>query len=229
MWTPIDAVSLLTYIVFVYWQPTQMDNTDSRNWYDAMRVKIGCTVPGNVFGIAWFILFGLITASTYLFMGPDGSGIDSNLYVAAYVMFIVNVVLTKIWYPVFFNTSRTYIGLALFIAIFILLSAITFMVILIYESAWLPFALYVPYVLWVSYALYLNSRFYFYSSSTTNKSKNKSKSRINSAYNDDYDDDHIHSDERDLNRERERPRSSHRMRQKKPSRNPKPKKITINI
>lgn len=238
MWTPVEAVSLLTYFIFVFWQPSQSGtSTDNRNWYDAMRSKIGCTVPGSVFGIAWAILFGLITSAGYLYLGPAGYGADSNLYVASYVIFVFNVLLTKVWTPVFFNTSRAYIGLAMFIAIFILLSAITFLVLLGYETAWLPFSLYVPYVLWCGYAVYLNSRFYFYSanprpelddddrtnSSTTNR---KSKSRIKSMNSAHYKfniDSEIGED---------RARSSHRMRQKKKSsRNTSAnqKKITINI
>ena len=231
MWTPTEATALLTYIVFVFWQPSQAGTTssDNRNWYDAMRSKVGCTVPGSVFGIAWTILFALITASGYLYLGPAGFGIDSNLYVASYTIFIINVLLTKIWTPVFFSSTRAYIGLAMFIAIFILLSAITFLVFIAYESAWLPFSLYLPYVLWCGYALYLNSRFYLYSASKSNgntdenieeNSKTKSsRSKIRS----------MPKFNIDTEIGDNRVRSSHRMRQKKKSSNPSAKKITINI
>lgn len=226
MWTPNEASTLLVYIVFVYWQPSfiQQNNMDNRNWYDAMREKIWCTVPSQVFGIVWAVLFGLITASGYVFLGPTGLGIDSNLYVAAYVVFVVNVLLTKVWYPIFFDTRRSYIGLALFIALLIWLTAISFLVFMAYELAWLPFSLYVPYILWGSYALYLNSRFYFYSSSSSSSSSDKKKKKKYKQL--PLDENTDNENLTLMSMKKAVPRNSHRMRQPKKE---EKKKTTFNI
>lgn len=188
VWTSLDASVLLIYIVFVYWQPIMQSpmNTMNKSWYDKNRKRLACSVPGYLFGIVWIVLFGLISTSGFLYLGQPDSA-DSIYFLSAFVVFAVNVVLTKIWYPIFFDKSTKRIGLALLIATLISMTAIVFVVLLTVDKAYVAMGLYIPYVLWSFYAVFLNYRFWTFvpkdavSSSGSKKGgseKNTSYSRV---------------------------------------------------
>lgn len=174
MWTSLDASTLLTYIMFVFTQPGMTSTSVNKSWYNNQRKKLACSLPAYAFGIAWGILFGLISATGFLYLGPNSLGESSSLYVTSYVLFIVNVVLTKIWTPIFFAKTRSRIGLALFIAIMILLTAVAFSVMMLIDSSYLTFGLYSPYILWTCYAIFLNYKFYTFKAKRSKRTSSSS-------------------------------------------------------
>ena len=166
MWSSDDATALLIYIVFTYWQPAMTMNAINKSWYDKNRKQLSCSVPSYAFGIVWILMFALISASGFLYLGPSGLAKDSTLFISGFVVFVVNVILTKVWYPIFFGKTTKQMGLALFIAIMIELSAIAMLIFMILDKSFVAVGLYAPYVGWAMYAVYLNYRFYTFKPSS---------------------------------------------------------------
>ena len=182
VWTSVDATALLTYIVFVFWQPAMKTSTMDKSWYNKQRKRLPCSVPSYVFGIAWGLLFSLISTSGFLYLGPEGLGQSSSLYVSAYIVFVANIIMTKIWTPIFFGKTKAKMGLALFIAILIVLTAGAFATFMLIDGSYIAFGLYSPYILWGCQAIYLNYAFYV---TKTSKRVSAKQSGVKSEY--DYD------------------------------------------
>lgn len=157
MWTPDAATSLIAWFVFIYWQlsGSRSMSKDFRREYDAKMRYIRFAPPGWLFGVAWFVLYGLITAAAFLYFGPTQGYETSQYYLAAYIVLFVNIVLNKFWSVLFFDQRR--IGWALAVAVVLLLSAIAVVVLFGLTQAWTPFGLFMPYPLWLIVALYLNA------------------------------------------------------------------------
>lgn len=118
--------------------------------------------PGWLFGPVWLILYGLIAASGYLYWDES---VPSTLRDVLLAFYFINLVLNKIWTPLFFDQGRR--KWAFFIIILILLTAITVTVLLAIEGFWLSFGLYIPYPIWVLFASYLNLQFIRMDATTT--------------------------------------------------------------
>lgn len=155
MWTSESVTSLILHIVFVYVQYTNVKVTN----YRQNRKNVPCSPPASIFGPVWAILFGLVSASGFLYFGPQSPYQTSDFFIAATVVYIVNVILTKIWYPAFFSQSKR---VALIIAIFIVATNGSFLGLVIASDAWLVAGLYIPYVLWTMFAVVLNINWVLY-------------------------------------------------------------------
>lgn len=129
------------------------------------RKNLWCSFPGYVFGLVWAVLFGLIATTGFLYLGQVNSG-DSKYFITVFVIYSFNVILTKVWYPIFFAKTTARMGLALFIAILISATAIVNLVIMGVDQSFLTLGLYAPYVLWSLYACYLNYQFWQMSDKT---------------------------------------------------------------
>lgn len=145
-------LQIVAWGVAIYYQP---QTTNARDVY-SQRTKegqISGTPPGWLFGIAWAILYGLMTATAVIFFG------NSDEQVGAFVVFLVNIVLNKIWSPVFFGAGM--LGLAAWIIVAMIGTEIAFLVLVGVAKAWVPFGLYLPYLIWSVYALALNVQFWY--------------------------------------------------------------------
>lgn len=180
MWSSEEAARLLVYIVFCYWQPTSMNMNLSKTWYDSKRKHLSCSFPSGIFGIIWALLFGLIATSGFLYLGQPDSG-DSKYFVPVFAIYAFNVVLTKVWYPIFFGKTTARMGLALFIALLISATAIVVLVLMALDQSYLALGLYCPYIAWSLYALYLNYRFWKMPNNEVEKRKEHSKRFISTA------------------------------------------------
>ena len=114
-------------------------------WYVHLK-KPSFNPPNWIFGPVWTILYALQGIAAYLVFQQTGSG-------HAFWLFVVQLVLSAIWTPLFFGVKR--IGAA-FAEIIVLLASIIVTIIVFFEvnvtAAWLM----TPYVLWVAFAAILN-------------------------------------------------------------------------
>jgi len=141
--------SIIIWFTFIYWQLYTPTNDDTK-WYSKSRKDITGAPPNWLFGIVWFILYGLISASAILFFD------ENDNFVWIFVVFFANIVLNKTWTLVFFRQKQTLT--ALIIAITMIATEISVLIGFGLENAWLSFGLYIPYLTWTIYALYLNIR-----------------------------------------------------------------------
>lgn len=167
MWTQQDCVAFLVFLIFVF-APFFASSSTSESgiaWYLENREYVSCSPPAWLFGPVWFLLYGILTTCGFLLFGVhDAFYQDTPLYLAAYGLYIVNVVMTKYWYGLFFDARQ--IGMALWLAIAIALSALGVFVLAVLMEAWVPAFLYLPYVLWTTYAVYLTLGWWRFSGKT---------------------------------------------------------------
>lgn len=115
-------------------------------WY-AQLVKPAFTPPGWVFGPAWTTLYILIAIAGWRTWRRDRAGTPMKLW-------CTQIALNFLWSPVFFATQQ--IGLALVIALSMLVSILAFIVAswrVDRVAAWL----FAPYAAWVGFASILNA------------------------------------------------------------------------
>jgi tryptophan-rich sensory protein len=160
VWNPIDAFGLLNVIAFTFVQPFSDATPSGRkmDWYRQMSARVKPRIPARAFGPIWTILYTLISAAVFIFLGENYNYFaDQPLYIAGFVLYLVNIILNKIWSPLFFNRR---IGEALFVLVLIIGTGIGLLIVLGLSEAWWSFGLYTPYVLWCCIAFVLNVQFY---------------------------------------------------------------------
>jgi benzodiazapine receptor len=122
--------------------------------------------PGWVFGLAWFILFGLIIAATIIYAtgaAALGDGfvdrccatVPTVPYVAILALIFVNISLNHLWTALFFR--RRMGAIALIDCILVWATAVTVLALLGWQGAWLAFGLWAPYPVWCTFAVFFNS------------------------------------------------------------------------
>jgi len=126
-------------------------NTDI---YSAL-IKPPFSLPGNLFGIVWGVLYILMGIALYLF---ENSGADPKLISEGRLVFFIQLVLNFLWPIVFFNFGLPFAAFILLIALLIF-TAITVMK--FYEANKLSGLLLIPYLLYIIYAGYLNFSIWF--------------------------------------------------------------------
>jgi len=172
-----DVVGLMAVYVFVHWQTSRNSGSQDRGWYERgtrrIRSKGGCAPPGWLFGVAWWLLYKLITAALFIAYRefPD----TKWTYLGIFITASVNLLLNKAWSVLFWDLGRT--GWSLFISFLMLDSAIVVLVFvaLTQEAAlWgLVFGLYIPYAVWLLVAIYLNWWWYKEGLKTTSMGSSK--------------------------------------------------------
>jgi tryptophan-rich sensory protein len=159
----VDVAAFLGLYVFVHWQTTSASRNNYK-WYargsNAIRAKGGYAPPGWLFGIAWWILYKLITVSLFIFFRESPN--TSWTYLAVFVTATTNVLLNKVWSQLFWDWKRT--GWSLAVAVLMLISSIVVLVFVALtpgNALWgLTFGLYTPYAVWLLVAIYLNGWWY---------------------------------------------------------------------
>jgi tryptophan-rich sensory protein len=113
-----DAVHLLTWAIFVFWEPYQMTKKDT-DWYKDNYKKLNSLlqVPPWAFGIIWTILKLLQIAGIFLFSKWSsesllvGGGTDHWTFVAVYTIFIIHSFIAKGWTLLFFGMRMVTLAL----------------------------------------------------------------------------------------------------------------------
>lgn len=152
---------LIVLFLFALWfgfRPFQNENAGSKRQIDSAlyyKTLAEQAPPGLVFGIVWPILYGLIVAAHFLYW-TNGSD-DTVIYGIVLILYMVNLLLNKLWSPMFFAEKNP--QAALVIIILTELTAIVIAILMAVDHVWSSFWLLVPYILWLAYATYLNVTF----------------------------------------------------------------------
>lgn len=163
----LTSNTIIAWIVFVFWQISSQSNKD-RRWYDENRTQIpGACIPGYMFGILWFFLYGLIAASSIVFFANNE---NTPYYLAIFIILVVNILINKFWSVLFFDAGNTLGAIILSIILFLTSTAINILLGLTNTTtSWISFGLFLPYTLWLIYVIYLNYQWYKYRLPTKNR------------------------------------------------------------
>lgn len=118
-----------------------------------IRPHIALGPPGWFFGIAWLVVYGLVTGAFFDFARNHYQAGEA-VTIALVVLMLTNLLFNKLWMPIFFG-ARLYM-VAANVANLILITAIPVLVLLGVQRAWLAFGLYFGYVAWAAYAVFLS-------------------------------------------------------------------------
>lgn len=158
-WTQFDAVQLIAWAVFIFWEPYTMKRSEQQ-WYDKERVNLTpSNIPGWVFPIVWLVLKTLNTATIVLFSHFLIST-DHWAWSAVFALFFANQVLSKFWTVLFFRLRQVKWALVLAIVLFTTALAAWICIIVGRDNSnlyGLPIGLMIPYVFWLGVAIALNA------------------------------------------------------------------------
>jgi len=164
---PEDILRLFQFLTITFYNP--FANAINVTEYRDLQPKIRYAVKTPaVFGIAWSVLYTLISVSVFL-LYLERDNIETWIAYTNFSLYGVILLTTKIWTPLFFgfgprSGGRTMWFRALaFLDICVLLIAATTYTVLCFvadptyvEPFWLPGALMIPLLVWLAYAGYLN-------------------------------------------------------------------------
>lgn len=151
---PDDWIAAFAIFLFVFYQLLQ---TRPSRWYDIQKRYVTGVPPSSVFPIVWFILYLAISIAIYLYWRDHFTNLG-------FIAITANLVLQKAWTPLFFGSrsiNATLQGIAAFLLLAILATALWVLVIFAREAAVASAVLWGFYVAWLAYALYLNVAFAF--------------------------------------------------------------------
>lgn len=161
-----DWAYIFLSVVFVYWQPFVNSQTFKTYYHIKILAEKNrmSLPPAQFFGVAWFILYGLISASLSLFFINSRQG--GSFVTAIFSLYFVNILINKTWTFAFFTLERP--GLALMIAALISATCGALCALLGYNAwdtgiieIWIASGLMFPYFVMSVYAIYLNLATYF--------------------------------------------------------------------
>lgn len=158
MWKSVNASSLLVHTVFVFIETRVFVENQ---WYETDREKICAATTRNTLHMLWVVAFVLISVTGHLYFGPNGYE-DSPHFVVAFVVYALNVVLIKLWNPLFASNDKKHLGLALFVAILLVITSGTLLALMVLNGAWVTVYVYGVYVLWTLYVVFLNYQLFTY-------------------------------------------------------------------
>lgn len=158
--TVLDWIGALTFslLAAIAAQSTMAFGVSSRSehniaWYASLP-KSAVTPPAIIFSIVWPVLYGLITASIWLYWREGSNDDGDTLYNVTLAFYVAQLVLNALWSILFFVCHAillTFIDIALLIGASIIVLSLYAV-----QSRWLPFGLFLPYILWILFAAYLN-------------------------------------------------------------------------
>lgn len=139
--------AILSMIASALGAETAKINTSvpTEEWYKKLE-KSSLTPPSWVFGYAWAVLYALIIASFFLYIG-------AKYTVTGIVLYVVQFALNLMWSGIFFEQRRVCTALALLAT----LNVVVFFTYREFMKASKTAAnLLLPYMGWILFALYLN-------------------------------------------------------------------------
>jgi len=161
-----EGAQLVIWLVFVFWEPFMPGRKDI-NWYKQWRIKVPWLLspPSWVFPPVWFCLKLMVTASIFLYFKvlaeQNPVPTDKWQYLTVYILVLVNILMAKMWSPLFFRARM--IGVALVNAFWIWATALAVVIVMglsrdiLTPDIWfVPVILYVFYVAWLTYAFFIN-------------------------------------------------------------------------
>jgi tryptophan-rich sensory protein len=112
---------------------------------------------GWFFGVAWTICYGLLIASSFVFLINYST---AGLWTAWYIILIAHIVLLRIWPSVFYG-SETIRGMwaGFGVVLFAWLTSGAILAFYAIEGAWLSFGLFIFNVLWLTFVTFLSLQF----------------------------------------------------------------------
>lgn len=116
------------------------------NWYLNLN-KSSLSPPGYIFGIAWTILYILMSTSVWIIWEKE------KKITLPIILYIIQIILNLAWSPIFFKYHQ--INIALFLILFIWMLVFT-IIVLFYSINKTASLLLMPYLIWLSFAFYLN-------------------------------------------------------------------------
>lgn len=166
--TPAEYVSLTLFLIIWYtFEP--LPNARSRpqfsgrptgrqaRFFYALRASLGSLNSGAIFGIVWFIMYGLIAVSLFVFWRDPVAQADSR-YTTTLILYLVNLFVNKVWSPIFFGLQQP--GWAMVDLVLVLGTAVAIQVLVgLVVGAGVAFWLFIWYVVWLLVATFLNVRF----------------------------------------------------------------------
>lgn len=159
----VDMVGFWVIIILVWFEInaglTTMKCIDW-NWYNCIANKVWGMPPRQMFAIVWTILYVLIVTSMFIFIRNvfDVSNDVGSIYIDLIgFLFVINMILNKMWTPTFFVMQETSYALIILIAVWA--TALAILIIFALIKFWASFVTFLFYVLWLTYAFYLNVAF----------------------------------------------------------------------
>ena len=155
--SPLEFAGLLLLLVVWYaFVPLGRVGSSRPRAGDARFYAALATMPSpGVFAIAWFVLYGLITGSLFVYVRDAPP--NTATYTATCIASLVNLLTNKAWSVVFFESRAP--TAALGVLVLVDLSAAAMAVGMALDAQWLALGLLVPYLLWLLVATYLNLAF----------------------------------------------------------------------
>jgi translocator protein len=124
-----------------------------KSWYLTLK-KPSWTPPNWLFGPVWTFLYGLMSVSVWMIWLKQQRGGFQRSFVAAYLLFGLQLFLNCLWSGLFFWKQNPALALIdiLLLWIVLLLTIFEFK-----KHSFLAALLLVPYFLWITYAVTLNA------------------------------------------------------------------------
>ena len=121
------------------------------------------SIPKKWFLAIWVVVLALIVASGYLYF--TGQGLMGEYFIVATVLYIVNVIMIKVWFPLFFSKDRMHMGTALFVSITLILTSGTLLILFALESVGTAIlCMYGIYVVWTVFIVFSNYQWFIHKS-----------------------------------------------------------------
>lgn len=104
-WGIEQSVRLITLFVFVFWQAFDVTRSKMGVHYKgaAAHYKIPLWIKARWFPYIWFFLNSCVVASSFLYMEYTLSTANDWPYTAVFVLFFANIIMAKLWTPMFFR------------------------------------------------------------------------------------------------------------------------------
>lgn len=161
-WGVEQSIRLITLTVFVLWEMYDSFSHDTGGHYKsaARHYQIPIYVKARYFPFIWGFVKACVIASSFLYMEYTVSTAQDFPYTAVFALFFANILMAKMWMPLFFRL-HWYTG-ALVNSILLCATAWAIFGIAISgmnlrpDLYLAPALVWLPYPLWLTFAVFLN-------------------------------------------------------------------------
>jgi len=150
-------IGWIVWFVFTFIQIYQPTNILADDWYSRVTRNKKYAPPKEAVFCIWIIFYALMSVSISLFWQSSAYRTDAN-YDAVIAMYVVTIVLGKIWFFTLFQIHM--ILFSLVIVLLVTISAVVVFSLFIIDGAVISAVFFGIYVLWLIYNTALNLDFY---------------------------------------------------------------------
>jgi translocator protein len=161
---PFTWIGWIVWFIVTYIQIYDPIVTVQSEWYNNNIKNVTFAPPKFVYPIAWFIIYALMSVAISLFW-QDPTIQTFSTYNAVIILYLVDVILNKLWTVIFFQLRMP--AFAFVEIIFLILCTIAVFVLFIIDGAVISAVFFGIYLLWLLFAAALNLSFWF----TTSRNK----------------------------------------------------------